>query len=120
MIEVRGLFIFGNIASDQKNILPYDSAVGFVQRDMAETQALDFTAFQNNAAFECVDNMILMPSLAILRNMTGFLFRLGVLLVLFFPIRVISIKEDTIGNLIRCVLLSIVGHWETIQRPNCL
>ena len=52
---------------------------------MAETKAFYFAAFKNDAAFECVDDMEPMPSLAIFRNMTGFLIRLGILLVLFLP-----------------------------------
>jgi hypothetical protein len=65
VVAVR-LGVFGDVAADQPDFVPFDARVGFLQRNLAVAQALHLAADQDDAAFEGVEHREIVRGLAIL------------------------------------------------------
>jgi hypothetical protein len=68
MVELIGLFVFGNVAAHEPDLSLVDAAVGLVERNPSRSQAFHLAADQSNPAFERLENLILVTRLAVLRD----------------------------------------------------
>src|SRR6476620_10449458 len=65
MIPEGRLRILGDVASDQPQDAPFYPTVGLIELTLAIAQALDFAPLEHEAAFHRVENLVLVPRLAI-------------------------------------------------------
>lgn len=65
VIEKAGLRVNGNVAADEPQFTLADAGVGLFQRSLAVPQTLHFTPFQDEAALDLIQNLVLVPRSAI-------------------------------------------------------
>lgn len=68
MVEMGRLLVFGNVTAHKINLAVLETAVGFLKRYFASPQAFDLAPLQGEAAFQRLEDFILMARTAILRN----------------------------------------------------
>ncbi len=74
VVELVGEVVFLDIASDKPDFIFEDSSVGFFQGDLAIAQAFYFAAGEHDAAFESIEDEVMVPGFAIVRD-GAFVFR---------------------------------------------
>lgn len=65
MVQAIGLDIFLDVATHEPDLSAFDPAVGLFERELAVAQALHLAPDQDDAAFERVEDFIVMPGATI-------------------------------------------------------